>query len=84
VDRTEALKQYIYRHLRHKDHIRSNCFINMIISLEKGYFKAPTVQKHAAPHFQKLKRNPLKNSKQDFEVEIVPYEHLWSFLLGLL
>jgi hypothetical protein len=68
VDRTEALKQYIYRHLRDKDHVRSNCFINMIISLEKGYFKEPTVKIHAAPHYQKLRRNPLKNSKQDFEV----------------
>lgn len=84
IDRTEALKQYIYRHLRHKDHIRSNCFINMIISLEKGYFKAPTVHQHAKPHLQKLKKNPLKNSKQDFEVEIVPYEHLWTFLIDLL
>lgn len=84
IDRTEALKQYIYRHLRHQDHVRSNCFIKILISLEKGYFKVPTVSKHASPQLQKLKKNPLRRSKQDFEVEIVPYEHLWNFLLTLL
>ncbi len=84
IDRTNALKQYIYRHLRHQDTIRSNCFIKMLICLEKGYFKQITVSKYAKPHLQKLLKNPLHDSKQDFEVEIVPYEHLWSFLLQLM
>ncbi len=84
IDRTNALSQYIYRHLRQEDTVRSNSFIKMLIALEKGYFKPITVAKHARPYMLKLKNNPLHKSKQDFEVEIVPYEDLWGFIMEML
>jgi len=84
IDRTEALKLYIYRHLQEQDTLRSNTFIKMLISLEKGHFTPLTISKYARPYLKILEKNPLDLSKQDFEVEIVPYEHLWQFIIDML
>lgn len=84
IDRTSALKQYIRRHLQKEDTFRSNCFINMLLCLEKGYFNPIAVARHAEKHLIGLKKLSLMDSKQDFDVEIVPYEDLWNFLLKIL
>ncbi len=84
IDSAAALKQYAYRYLRQDETFRSNCFIRMLLSLEKGHFNQVGVNRHAREHLEKLQSVPIQESKQDYEVEIVPYEALWSFLIALL
>lgn len=84
IDNAAALNQYAYRYLRQDETFRSNCFIRMLLSLEKGHFNQVGVKRHAGPYLEKLKSMPIKDSKQDYEVEIIPYEELWKFLFQYL
>jgi hypothetical protein len=84
IDNTNAINQYAYRYLRQDDTFRSNCFIRMLLQLEKGHFNQVGVKRHTNKLLEKLKSMPLRESQQDYEVEIVPYEELWAFLMNLL
>ena len=84
IDNTAALNQYAYRYLRHDETFRSNCFIRLLLSLEKGHFNKIGVKRHSDSLLEKLKSLPLRESQQDYEVEVVPYEALWDFLFKLL
>lgn len=84
IDNTSALNMYAYRYLRHDDTYRSNCFTRMLLALEKGHFNQVGARRHAKEHIEKLQQMPIDQSPQDYEVEIVPYEDLWEFLIKLL
>jgi tetratricopeptide (TPR) repeat protein len=85
IDRTAALQRYCYRYL--VDDIstyRSYQFFQIILCLEKGAFCKKEVDPLVAKHLQALKDHPLSEAQQDYELEIVPYEHLWEFMRNYL
>lgn len=84
IDKIDALKIYAHRHLRRDETYRSNCFIKMILQLEKGGFHPVAVQRKAEPYYKKLLAVPLHKAKQDHDLEIIPFETLWSFILESL
>lgn len=84
IDKIDALKIYAHRHLRRDETYRSNCFIKMILQLEKGDFHPVAVQRKAEPYYKKLLAVPLHKAKQDYDLEIIPFETLWSFILESL
>lgn len=84
IDKVDALKAYTHRHLRRDETFRTNCFIKMILQLDKGDFHPVAVQRKAEPYYQKLLSVPLQKAKQDYDLEIIPYETLWSFILESL
>ncbi|MDX2070494.1 MAG: hypothetical protein SFV55_18850 [Haliscomenobacter sp.] len=84
IDKIDALKAYTHRHLRRDETYRTNCFIKMIMQLPKGDFHPIAVQRKAEPYYQKLLAVPLHKAKQDFDLEIIPYETLWAFMLESL
>ena len=84
IDRMAALERYSYRYLKKGKTFRSNCFINMLLQLEKGYFHPIAIQRKAKRFVQKLQTVPLSKSDQDIEIEIIPYERLWRVILGML
>lgn len=85
IDRTEAIQRYCYRHLiDDQSTYRSYQFFQIIICLEKGAFQKKEVEPLAAPYLQALKEQPLSQSQQDYELEIVPYEYLWEFIKKFL
>lgn len=84
IDKIDALKAYTHRHLRRDETYRTNCFIKMIMQLDKGDFHPIAVQRKAEPYYQKLLEVPLHKAKQDYELEIIPYETLWAFMLESL
>lgn len=84
IDKIDALKAYTHRHLRRDETYRTNCFIKMIMQLDKGDFHPIAVQRKAEPYYQKLLAVPLHKAKQDFDLEIIPYETLWAFMLESL
>lgn len=79
-----ALERYSHRYLKKDDTFRSNCFIHILLQLEKGYFNKIAVNRHATKYLKKLSTIPLENSKQDIDVEVVPYEFLWERISSLL
>ncbi len=84
IDKIDALKAYTHRHLRRDETYRSNCFIKMVMQLDKGDFHPVAVQRKAEPYHKKLLAVPLHKAKQDHDLEIIPYETLWAFILESL
>ncbi len=84
IDRVEAITQYTYRYLRNDDTYRSNCFIKMLVQLPKANFHKQAVIRKTEKYFDKLKKHPLEIAGQSDEIEIVPYETLWEFVLDSL
>lgn len=81
IDRAESLKTYTYRYLRRDDTFRSHCFIRMLLTLPECSFNKTTVLRRADKYWQQLQAMPLNVARQSAEIEIVPYETLWAFVL---
>lgn len=78
IERVEALKAYVGRHLRKNDTYRSNCFIHMLTQIPLGYFHKKTVYARAKKYLKKLNELPLSKARQSTEMEPIPYEQLWE------
>ncbi len=85
IDQTESLSRYINRYLLDEEStFRSRHFLLIIKSLEKGAFQKKEVLEYVQPHLKALEEHPLSEAKQDYEVEVVPYEKLWDFIYNNL
>jgi hypothetical protein len=78
IEESEALEQYCYRNLNKKDTERSSVFIRMLLRL-------PLWIQNSKEEDKKLKKLTeqffMLNQVENFHVEIIPYEHLWEYLL---
>ncbi len=83
-ERIEPLRMYSSRHLRKDDTFRGNCFIKMLMQLPAGRFHKEAVKRKAAPYLKKLQSVPLDVAKQTAELEIIPYEELWEYVMESL
>jgi len=83
IDRVEALRTYTHRYLRRDETFRSNCFIKMLMQLPKANFHKAAVIRKTADLRKKLSSVGIRHN-QSAEVEAVPYEVLWEFVLGSL
>lgn len=81
-DRIRSLLDYSKRHLRVNEDFRSNCFIKLLTTLPAGGFHLKRILPRAKKYLTKLKSLPLKNAKQPFELEIIPYEMLWAEIIS--
>ncbi|PHN00980.1 hypothetical protein [Flavilitoribacter nigricans] len=84
IDRTESLKTYVHRYLRRDHTFRSNCFIKMLLCLPAASFHKAGVTRKAKKYIDLLKSVPIEKANQSPEVEIIPYEMLWEFVLESL
>ena len=84
LDKFEAIKKYCSRYLRKGDNLRSNCFINMLLQIPKSGFHKAGVIRNAQKYYDQLLATPLEVSGQSLEIEIIPYEDLWVFILESL
>jgi tetratricopeptide (TPR) repeat protein len=84
IDRIESLKTYTQRYLRNDDTFRSNCFIRMLVVMAESSFNKKATIRKAEKHWEKLKEKPINIAEQSAEIEIVPYEMLWEFILESL
>ena len=84
IDRMESIQKYSSRYLRADANIRSNCFINMLLQIPKANFHKIGVERKSQKYYDKLLTNSIKISNQAIEVEIIPYEDLWEFILESL
>ena len=84
IDRVESLNLYCYRYLRKDDTYRSNCFIKMLLQLPKANFHREAVIRKTKKYHKMLVNNPSNLRMQSSEVEIMPYEMLWEYVLDSL
>ncbi len=84
VNRLEALRVYSHRYLRKNETFRSNCFIRMLNTLPSARFHRSQAERKARPLLKKLQEIPLSKSPLGADIEVVPYERLWQFVLQSL
>lgn len=84
IDRFDSIKKYCSRYLRKGENLRSNCFINMLLQIPASNFHKARVEQKAKRYWDKLLITPLEVASQATEIEIIPYEDLWQFVLDSL
>lgn len=84
ADRIDAIEKYCSRHVRKKDHFRSNIFIKMLLVVPRSGFHKAGIERKVEKYRKQLETVPLEVASQIHEVEIIPYEHLWEIIMESL
>lgn len=84
TDKITSLQRYTSRYLTQNEAFRSNCFIKMLVQIPVGSFHKVAVNRKADKYVTRLKTVPLEIAEQAREVEIIPYEELWEFILTMM
>ena len=81
--RLERLRKYQQRHLYEQHTLRSRLFLRLLQLIVEKNFDAPKAAERGKALLQQLQDTP-PPGEAFAEVEIIPYEHLWELVLGLL
>jgi len=84
IDRIEAIQMYCYGNLRYNEAVRSNAFIRMLLEIPKRSFKKQPVLDRVGKYLEKLEEVPLHQSGKNFDLELIPYERLWGYVVDNL
>lgn len=84
MSRTEALKVYCSRYLKRDENYRSNCFLKMVITMEKKDFDMEETQKISSKYLKKLQTARFSYDGNLANLEIIPYEQLWTSIMKKL
>ncbi len=79
----EALRVYRSRYLKDTKHFRSNCFIKMLLIMEKESFDFSKTNNKTTNLFTKLKMQSVDQMNIS-EIEVIPYEILWEQIIKRL
>ena len=82
--RTSALEKYCKRYIKRNDNFRSHYFFKMLLLVPKFNFDRDVIKIKAKSYLKKLESVPHSEAKQSFEIEIIPYETLWEYVLESL
>ena len=80
----ESVEKYSRRHVKKDDNFRSHYFFKLLLLVPKFNFDRDIIEAKAKPYLKKLESVPLSEAKQSFEIEIIPYETLWEYVLESL
>lgn len=85
IDKIESLEKYCSRYLR-KDNpnFRCNCFIRMLLQIPISNFHRAGVERRASKFLNRMKTVKINYNNQAHEVEVLPFETLWQFILDSL
>lgn len=84
AEQIEAINKYCSRYLNEVDNQRNFYFIKMLLKIPQYFFHYQTILEKTNTLWDKLCSISLKTSQQSLETEIIPYEKLWEFVLGML
>lgn len=84
IDRAETMSRYIRRYLDDEHTRRSRCFMRMLLQIPPAGFQRAEVERKTTDLLAELNATPLEIANQSHEVEIIPYEVLWSIILKSL
>ena len=84
IDKIDSLNQYAYRYLRKDDSFRSNCLIKMVVQMAKADFNPVRTERYTAELREDLQKVQLQGSGENIEIEIIPFDVLWSIMIKSL
>ena len=83
-DRIKAISSYKSRHLKRKAMFRTNCFIKMLDILAASKFHKKAVERKTKHIWKQMNDTPINIAWKSNEIEIMPYETIWAFVLDYL
>lgn len=83
VYRIESLNKYILTHLKDAFSLRSKLFLKLLMLTVTEDFNSFACRKKGQKYYDKLAATPTPGDAYA-EIEIIPYEHLWELILGIL
>ncbi len=84
ISRFDSTKQYCYRYLKSEYTRRSYLFVKMLLKVQQIGFDKPQIEQKTKKLLKELKSIPIEVSQQAIEIEIIPFELLWQYLLNSL
>ncbi|MEM6376797.1 MAG: hypothetical protein AAF705_01215 [Bacteroidota bacterium] len=84
IDRIETTQQYCYRYLKTDHTQRTYLFLKMLLKVPHLGFDKSVILQKTQKTLDQLKAIPLEVANQAVEIEIIPYEKLWQYLLDAL
>lgn len=84
IDRLDTTQQYCYRYLKTEHTRRTYYFLKMMLKIPHLGFNKEAILQKTQKILDQLKATPLEVANQAVEVEIIPYEVLWEYLLQTL
>ena len=84
-NRIEALRKYRQRNLDpENEHVRSHIFIRMLETVPKNGYQPDAIEEDAQEWLKKLGDYDPDIMDRNYELEVVPYERQWNWVLGIL
>jgi hypothetical protein len=84
-DRMQALEKYADRHLKATDDsFRSYCFIKALSKIPASDFNPEAAQQVTADLLREMGQQSLQFADTQYELEYMPYEHLWALAMEAL
>lgn len=81
-NRVEALRKYWQRNLdKYNEHFRTVQMLKLLEILVKYRHDPPTMHAAAAPYIERLSNSSNDILDRTFEIEVVPYERQWQWIL---
>ncbi len=81
----ENLDRYHSRHLRNAASLRRTYyFVRIVLQIEKASFNSAVFVRQTEKLYETLRSHTRPSEQQSFEVEIIPYERLYSQIVALL
>jgi hypothetical protein len=81
IRQSDALYKYAQRHLKGKNHKRTNYFIKMLVYLCKANCSYALVKDKIDELYEQLQQRNTTTDNNYQDMEIIPYEVLWNMLL---
>lgn len=82
-ERVERLKSYANRQLKKEVYFRLIQFIRLLQQLDKAEYKVENLS-NVDKYYDRLVDTPFAYRGQITELEVIPYEKLWNFILKRL
>lgn len=84
IDEEDALKKYAHRYLKKEVSFRINCMFKMLLQITAGNFTRSKVERKAKKYLNLLNDRTIKENIVNIEVEVMPYDKLWQYILEML
>lgn len=84
-NRVEAMRKYRQRNLDHPtEHLRTDCFIRLFELVPKHGYQPEAIARAAEPWLERIQQESIDLLNGAYEVEIVPYERQWQWVMEVL
>ena len=85
IERIESLNKYCDRYLKTNNaNYRCNCFIKMLTQIPVARFNRIRIENRSSKYLDKMKGIEINYNSQAHEVEIIPFEKMWSLIIEAL